>query len=138
MKYIGIDPGVNTGFAVWDSEEKQFVEISTLDFWRAIDRVNDFWYEEDLTIVIEDPGQHRTTYARHRTQKGQNRINQNVGAANREATLLIERFRQLGYTVIPVKPVRRKLTAGDFKQVTGYTGRTSEHGRDAGMLVFGR
>jgi hypothetical protein len=30
---VGIDPGVKTGFAVWDRKEKQFVSVETRDFW---------------------------------------------------------------------------------------------------------
>jgi len=31
-----------------------------------------------------------------------------------------------------------KLTADQFKRITGWHGRTNEHGRDAAMLVFGK
>ena len=29
MIFIGIDTGTNTGVAVWNSEDKQFIEIKT-------------------------------------------------------------------------------------------------------------
>ena len=37
--YIGIDPGVKTGFAVWDSYKKQFIAIETLMIHEAFDQV---------------------------------------------------------------------------------------------------
>ena len=48
-----------------------------------------------------------------------------------------------GLVGVPFKPVSpqskgAKLNAQQFARLTGWTGRTSEHGRDAGMLVFGR
>ncbi|EMO20703.1 hypothetical protein LEP1GSC168_0032 [Leptospira santarosai str. HAI134] len=39
-----------------------------------------------------------------------------------------------------VHPKRRatKIKAAEFRTLTGWTGRTSEHSRDAAMLVVGR
>ena len=53
MKFIGIDPGRKTGFAVWDSESACFEEVMTTTFWEASEIL-----EETVpiyTVVIEDP-----------------------------------------------------------------------------------
>ena len=143
MKFIGIDPGIKTGFAVWCSINKQFDVIKTATFWEVYDEITEelsSWeYESDLLtacIVIEDPGQNKTTFQRRTNNKGMQRISRNVGANCREATLLIERFIELDYTVLPVRPTASKLDAKAFKRMTGYTKRTSQHGRDAAMLVY--
>lgn len=39
MIHIGIDTGTNTGFAVWDSEKRQLLEIATLTITKAMERV---------------------------------------------------------------------------------------------------
>ena len=39
MIHIGIDTGTHTGFAVWDSEKRQLLEIATLTITQAMDRV---------------------------------------------------------------------------------------------------
>ena len=39
MIHIGIDTGVKTGFAAWDSEKKHFMEIVTLTITQAMERV---------------------------------------------------------------------------------------------------
>lgn len=146
--YIGIDPGKKTGYAVWDSEEKEFVTIGTITFWKVVVEVDKMLnYEEyyhdignNLTVVVEMPG--RFLYARHRNVNHKTELNiaHKSGGTYREAELLIERFESLGLRVIAVRPSKKsqtKLTAETFKRLTGYTARTSEHGRDAAMLVFG-
>ena len=42
-----------------------------------------------------------------------------------------------GYRVCRVRPRSRKLSADVFRRLTRYQGRTSQHARDAAMLVFG-
>lgn len=35
MKYIGIDPGKETGFAVWDHDAKYLAEVDTMSITQA-------------------------------------------------------------------------------------------------------
>ena len=39
MIHIGIDTGTHTGFAVWDSGKRKFLEIGTLTITQAMERV---------------------------------------------------------------------------------------------------
>ena len=147
--YIGLDPGKSTGYAVWDSEKKEFLTIETLTFWKAVSEVeslNNYRMietggKEWVSVVIEDPAQNKPTFFRPgTTQRQMQKISQNVGANKEHGRLLIERFESLGLQVKRVRPSNKtqtKLTAATFKRITGYSGRTSEHGRDAAMLVFG-
>lgn len=58
MKYIGIDTGVHTGFAVW--ENGRFTELATLALWDALDRVRKMNESgEQLTVVFEDARQRK-------------------------------------------------------------------------------
>lgn len=148
--YIGIDPGKKTGFAVWDSVDKRFAEIATKTFWITVDEVASSAFlmsyrsasRSMFKIVIEDPSQNRPTFFRPGTTPRQmQKISQNVGANKEHALLLIERFESLGFEVLRVRPsgkTQTKLSADAFKRIAGYKGRTSEHARDAAMLVFGR
>ena len=148
--YIGLDPGKSTGYAVWDSEKKEFLTIETLTFWKAVSEVeslNNYRMietggKEWVSVVIEDPAQNKPTFFRPgTTQRQMQKISQNVGANKEHGRLLIERFESLGLQVKRVRPSNKtqtKLTAATFKRITGYSGRTSGHGRDAAMLVFGR
>jgi hypothetical protein len=90
-------------------------------------------------IVIEYLNPKGAVYARaySATQKGRDRFNQNVGSVKRETSLLIERFESLGYEVKKVKPIRApKWTQEQLTRYTGWTERTSQHGRDAARLIF--
>lgn len=142
MIYIGIDPGVKTGFAVWDSESRSYVRIDTLDFWGTYDGVIYEYYPSDAlpVIVIEDPSQNRPTFDKgERGARRREKISQNVGANKREGQLLADRFESLGFEVRRVRPAKgtgSKMNAPAFSRLTGFTGRTSQHGRDAAMLVY--
>lgn len=142
--YIGIDPGVNTGVAVWDKKEKAFKYFSTTDFWELIEGIGSLgWTEEDKedhVVCIEDPNVNKPLFANKKgSTKSLIKIAQNVGSNKREASLLIDFFERNGIAFKALPPSRKgKLSSEQFKAYTGYTGRTNEHVRDAAMLVFGR
>lgn len=39
MKYIGIDPGKKTGFAVWDHDARYLAEVDTMSITQAMEKV---------------------------------------------------------------------------------------------------
>lgn len=137
---IGVDPGVETGYAVWSRSNKRFTELLTLNFWTAYDRITAFLPSE-IEIFIENPDSKRSMYERTeviREQRKRERVATNIGSNRREASLLIERLQMLGYTVQAVRPLTaRKWTAEQFTRYTRHKGSTSQHVRDAGRLVFG-
>ena len=67
-------------------------------------------------------------------------VAQSVGQNFAKADGLVFLCEGLGINVEVVPPLRGfvKLNAITFKTITGYHGKTSEHARDAGMLVHGR
>ena len=145
--YIGIDAGQHTGVAVWDG--KQFLSIVTTDFWGAVSVIEQ---NPEATIYIEDPSQNRPVFGLlglysktvgSHVQKlsALAKVAQNVGGVKRESELLIEYCKQKKIKFVAVKPTKNsmtKLTAEKFRQITGYTARTSEHGRDAAMMIYDR
>lgn len=137
---IGIDPGVQTGYALWSRPGKRFLELETLDFWGVVDRVTEFKTEQ-VEIVIENPDSKRAMYERTEVieqRRQRERVATNIGSNRREASLLIERFRSLGYQVTAVSPIKEAKWDGEtFKRITKHAGSTSQHVRDAGRLVFG-
>jgi len=143
---IGIDGGVNTGYAVYDRIERKLTTVFTTDFWGAVRLLDLVAAPEniaDYEVYIENPSGNAPTFAKQGA-KGMlvyNKISQNVGANKREAILLIEYCRLKGIKVTPVRPNKSsmtKLSADKFQKITGYVGRTSEHSRDASMMIFGR
>lgn len=141
MICVGIDPGTNTGFAVWDCIAGEFAALDTLGFWSAYQRVLQLAAtHERLLAVVEDPSGNKPVFPRNLTMKEVKiklHIAQSVGGNKREAQLLIKGLRRAGIPVKTVTPRDGKWNAETFAKITGYQGRTNEHKRDAGRLVVG-
>lgn len=134
---VGIDPGVNTGFAVVDNGS--FTDIETMTFTEAqawclncIDRYREQGNVSTLELVIEDPRGQFVPY----NQREPQRI-KGVGSVERDCKLWIEFCEFYGIKYRLVKPGKyRKIDAATFKKWTGWKVRTSEHARAAAMMVF--
>lgn len=141
MIYIGIDTGVNTGFAVWDTKKQAFYEVKAIKIHQAMDQVKQFreTHGESLVVRVEDPRQ-RTWFGTERMTREQERKKlQGVGSVKRDATIWEDFLDELDvrYEMVAPKHNRTKLTQETFKSYTGWVKQTNEHGRDAAMLVFG-
>jgi hypothetical protein len=138
---VGIDPGVKTGVASFDSRLEALAELFTSDFWGVVDHVMRVYAPNDAVIVIENPKLNRPVF-RERGHFDKPNVReemaQRVGANKRDATLLIERFEALGFEVQQVRPSRRKWTAEDLLRETRWSGRSSQHARDAAALIYRR
>lgn len=142
---VGIDPGVKTGFALWDREEKQFDWIETSTFWGVYFRLTESYVLSPLnTEIVIEVAHHAPTF-KHLKAEGQNKhtlskIARNVGQVTREAQLLVEGFKRRGFTVIEQKPLGKAKKGADdraqFERLTGWTKQTSQHARDAARLCF--
>jgi len=136
--YIGIDPGVTTGLAVWDGKD---IVFHTTDFWGAIEEIQQ-WIVP-ITVVIEDPSKNKPVFHRDLKVRGDKRdrtmlkIGQNVGSNKREGQLLIEYCEQNGIECRAIKPTSSKWDAKQLKVYTGITKSTNQHVRDAIKLVYG-
>ena len=144
MIYIGIDCGEHTGLAVWDSRRKIFLEIETVPLYRALEIVRVYNREysteaEPLAVIFED-ARKRTWFARERNAAEYRGKLMGAGAVKRDAKIWEEFLDGYGIPHQAVAP-RKGMTKWDadyFKAVTGWKGRTSEHSRDAALLVFQR
>lgn len=135
MICIGIDPGTHTGVAVWDTREGRFLSLETLPIHKALLRVLVLTSDQVAEVVFED--------ARQRTWFGKGDTNakaQGAGSVKRDCSIWEDFCRDYGIPFQAKPPVKgaTKVSAGYFKMVSGWTGRTSEHARDAAMLVIGR
>ncbi len=138
--YIGIDPGVQTGIAVWDGQRKKFIHISTLKIHGAMKYVEN-WATillppKFITAYIENPN----TYIGWESREKANMKRAGAGSIKRDYSIWRDFLADLGVDVVPVRLQKtlKKLDAEQFKRITGITQRTSYHSRDAAMLVFDR
>jgi hypothetical protein len=137
MKYIGIDPGKKTGFAVWEHDARYLAEVATLSITQAMEKVRmmaDILGRENIRLYIEDARQ-RTWFGNSGPEKWKG-----AGSICRDCTIWEGFCREQGleYRMMAPSAGCTKLGASQFKALTKWQGRTSNHARDAAMLVFGR
>lgn len=129
-KYIiGIDPGTKTGFAVWNPIIQSFNEISTLSFGTAFKAVLHLHLNHIIVVYVED--------ARKRSGKNNPKIFQGVGSIKGESKCWENVLDAFGIIHVMRKPqINTKLSKGNFNAITGWKLNTSNHGRDAAMMVY--
>lgn len=135
---VGIDTGVNTGFAVALDEGQggYLIQVISLTITQAMARVKelcDLYGKAELCLYIEDARQ-RTWFTGGREKA------QGVGSVKRDAQIREDWCKEnaMNYKMIHPKANRTKYKADTFKKITGWIGRTNEHARDAAMLVHRR
>lgn len=130
---IGIDPGVQTGFAVWNLDDQRFVMIRSLTILEAIQGVTALNDGEEIEVWVED-----ARLRKYFGRSGRERL-QGAGSIKRDCKIWEDFLERAGikYKMIPPKANKTKLNAASFKKWTMYQGQTNEHGRDAAMLVYG-
>lgn len=132
MILIGIDTGTKTGVAVMI--DGKLDSVQTLSIIEALEFVEDcLAIDTAVKIYIEDARKRKwVTGGREKLQ--------GVGSVKRDAAIW-EAFcvhYGIAYELVAPKDNNTKLSADTFKRLTGWQGRTSQHARDAVMLVWGR
>ena len=137
---VGIDPGVHTGLAMWDTERRHFVELTTVTFVEAMMKVLD-WAEAgwDIRIVIEDARRRKWIPQERSLSQFKGRA-MGAGSVKRDCQIWEDfaLFNDFPIDLVPPRKGLTKRTAESFAAVTGWKGRTSNHARDAAMLVWGK
>lgn len=153
---VGIDPGAETGVAVWSPRRGALLRVASGSFWSVVDLL----WQDTLPVggvnsvkthlfgqprwhvagvVVEDP-RGLPIYARNRGfgRGAADRIARSVGRIDRDVELWATWLRAQGYAVRLSEPQKRtKWDAADLARYTGWTASTNEHGRDAARLVVG-
>ena len=135
---IGIDTGVNTGFAVAADRGNggELEQVESLLITQAMGKVKELiekWGNENVCLYIEDARQ-RTWFTGGREKA------QGVGSVKRDAQIWEDwcKEQEMNYLMIHPAANATKTKADVFKKRTGWVERTNEHARDAAMLVFKR
>lgn len=139
MIWIGIDPGTHTGFAVWNDLSKSFEDISTISIHEALQRVAILAEKHDNVCAVFEDARMRKWYGKH-TAAEDRALLQGAGSVKRDCSIWEDALTDWGihFQRHAPKDGITKMNADYFKRLTGYTKKTSEHGRDAAMLVWGR
>lgn len=142
--YIGIDTGTHTGLAVWNGALRRFEVVETMPLHRALLCVHE--YQErcadlgvPLTVVFEDARQRKWIPQERNNSEYRGRL-MGAGAVKRDAVIWEEFLTDYKITFEKRAPSKglTKWNQEQFERLTGWKGRTSNHARDAAMLVYQR
>lgn len=135
---IGIDTGVKTGFAVAKDEGKgaELVMIKTLTITQAMEQIKELVTlanNHKIKVFIEDARLRKWFIGGKEKAQG-------AGSIKRDAQIwqCWCEEQKIPYQLVAPKDNATKYSAKTFAQITGWQGRTSNHGRDAAMLIFRR
>jgi len=129
MIIIGIDTGTRTGVAAWDTEKMCYDMITTTTIDKAFLIVLDYLSRGDVVVRFEDP----------RHIGGRRERAQGAGSVKRDAAIW-ETFlknNNIRYQAVRAGSTITKMDEGYFKALTGWQNKTSNHARDAAMMVCG-
>ncbi len=138
---LGIDPGTQTGVALWNAEVGRFLAVNSFPLHRALEYVTNYLRGYSCAPVIFEDARQRQWFgaADERQRKYGAAIREGVGSVKRDCTIWEEFLQDSGVPYLARKPSSgsTKWKAEQFKRLTKWDGPTNEHGRDAGVLVYG-
>lgn len=143
LQVIGIDPGVTTGFALWDAIAMNFVRIESMSIiqaMRAVESVRTAAPEEDqLFVIFEDARKRKRFDKADKEEEGYKKgaRREGVGSVKRDSSIWQEFLLDIGVPFKARTPMATKWKAEHFRRLTKWEGRTNEHSRDAAMIVNG-
>ncbi|MBO7686786.1 MAG: hypothetical protein J6V72_10405, partial [Kiritimatiellae bacterium] len=140
MYCIGIDPGKHTGIAVWNTETQDFIRVDTLSIHQALLFVYDFQTLRSKTRVYFEDARQRRWLPKDTSSSEYRGHLMGAGSVKRDSVIWQDALTDWGipFEMVPPRAGATKWNADTFARITGYTGRTSNHARDAALLVFGR
>lgn len=130
---IGIDPGMNTGMARY--VDGVLVELETVMPWEvrvALDALR------PALVVFEDSRKQSHTWTRIASRDASLKMARNVGEIDAWCKLIEAECAALAIKFMGVSPTGKgaKLAAPAFSKLTGWTGQSNQHARDAAMVAF--
>ena len=133
MIIVGLDPGKETGFAACKLGVDGYFIVDTYRIHRAMQKILEFKESGmDLYVRFEDARKWRS-HGKHVYGK-----DQGAGSIKRDCSIWEDFLADHG---IPFESVNltaslKKIDVGVFQQLTGWKKRTSNHARDAALLIY--
>lgn len=132
MIVIGIDPGVHTGYAAFDMELGRLSSVKTVKIHQAMQYVLEVKAAGMLHSVTFEDARLRKWLG----SKGREAL-QGAGSIKRDCSIWADFLGDHGiaYRAVAPQAGATKWGAEQFAKAFGWAGRTSEHARDATLLV---
>lgn len=135
MKIImGIDPGVKTGVAIKNIQTGEWITMQT----REILRVQNIVLQALQTHGVDQAGLifEDARLRKYFGKTGRERL-QGAGSVKRDSSIWQSFCELNGVAYCAVPPGKKIKNRIFFNKITGWTGSTSQHARDAAMLIDG-
>lgn len=136
MILVGLDPGVITGYARADATTQTVIDVQSLKIHVAMRLIETA--RPDL-VMFEDARKRKYGFQAMDAEQAKYgaAVREGAGSVKRDSKIWEDFLDDLGIPYLARKPSRTKVGELYFKAATGYQGRTSSHGRDAGMIIAG-
>ena len=133
MTIIGIDPGKFTGVAIFT--KGALTELRTTDPSGVAALLDEIQPER---VVFEDSRLTRATWSRGVSPASMRKIARNVGQIDAWCSQLVDLCAARGIVAHGISPKNKgkKLNAEQFKELTGWSGSSNEHCRDAATVAW--
>jgi hypothetical protein len=139
---IGIDPGVNTGIAIWDNRKDKLVYSGTLSILEAIEEVEEYHTTGyRIRLNVEDPNLREWFGSKKNPTVDVQAKAQGAGSVKRDFKIWKEFAEMYDIELHGYHP--KDVGSKTHKEISmiigwGVKGRTSQHERDAIVLSMKR
>lgn len=133
MLILGIDPGSHTGLATYIGGK--LVHLDTIAPVEIAARIELAW---PTRVVFEDSRLLSYTWTQVKSRPAALKMARNVGEVDAWCKLIVAVCEQFSIQAHGISPKWKgaKVNAERFEQVTGWTGASNEHTRDAAMVAY--
>lgn len=136
---VGIDPGKITGFAVYSRLDKKLLQVESYAIHEALEEVKFVrnTYGIDILVRFEDARQRQYLPKEKNNSEYRGKL-MGAGSIQRDCTIWEDFLKGNGidYEMVPPSSGMTKWSEEYFRKVTAWQKRTSNHARDAAVLVF--
>lgn len=130
---MGIDPGTHTGIALF--EGGKLTTLQTIEPHQLVEVIETVM---PARVVFEDSRLISPTWKRGVSNAAQLKIARDVGQIDAWCRLIVATCERLQIPAHGISPKAKgaKLSAEQFAVLTGWTGRSNEHSRDAACVAW--
>jgi hypothetical protein len=141
---IGIDCGVKTGMCIYYKPTKTICKLTSGTLVECMFTIMapSIWWDrinlDQVFIRIED-ARLRKWIPKQKNETAERGRREGAGYVKAHCAIWEDFCKTVGipYELVAPKNNKTKVTADYFRKLTGWTGQTNEHARDAAMLVVG-
>lgn len=138
QKIIGIDPDVDKSGVCIVNNMLQIERLTTMDLVDLFVLIESMSDCRDIKVIVEAGWKNKTNFhvgAMDNAWKSA-KIGSHVGANHEIGRQIIKFCEKVGIECHAIKPKGHKMSALDFKRISGWTKRTNQEMRDAYKIIL--